>query len=371
MNRETANQLLEEIADELNIPDGTLEKAVNSYTALGEYINNNSNYSVDIYPQGSIRLGTAIKPINEDDDYDIDLVALVHHQFRDAKNLKFEIGNVLKNSDRYSKMLEDEGRRCWTIKYAEDAHFHMDVLPSQDDIAKDDDTIMITDKIGVLYSFRSSNPKGYAKWFYEKAKFSSEHFYNSIEPIKTNSKRSTLQKTVQLLKRHRDIAYSNKSEEESENKPISIIITTVATRLYSGKENVLELMEKFATSWKTCFEEDYSGNLILRNPVDNNENFADKWIEKPSKKLAFVEWANSLKTDLSETIFPVYTDRVKEASHLKTIFGTKVVESVYSRNAEKIVDPYISKSQDSIGITKEKTDTPVKKHTFYGNDKNS
>ena len=78
MNRMRINQALNDISDELNVPDSVLRKAITSYEGLGEYINNNTEYDVKIFPQGSIRLGTMIRPINDEDDYDIDLVCFVN-----------------------------------------------------------------------------------------------------------------------------------------------------------------------------------------------------------------------------------------------------------------------------------------------------
>lgn len=368
MDRKHVDELLNEIAEELSIPDSTFDNAVTSYSALGDYIDNHSDFSVEIYPQGSIRLGTLIKPINDDDDYDIDLVCLVGNTFYDAKDLKNAIGDILKSSDRYAKMLDEEGRRCWTLKYADDAHFHMDILPSQNDESKSDDSISITDRVDGMYSFKSSNPKGYAKWFDGIVGINSNFQENKVEPIKRGGKKSVLQKTIQLLKRHRDIMYSTMSEIDNADKPISIIITTIAARLFTGEESVLELLEKFADSWETCFEKDGNGNDFLSNPVDSNENFADKWIEEPNKKAAFVSWAKKLKEDLNEGNFPSFTDKVKEADSMKRIFGASLVENVYAQKISKINSPYIARSGNTVGITNEKTDISVKKHTFYGDD---
>lgn len=367
MNRDHVNELLNDIAEELNIPDSIFEQAVNSYSALGEYINNHSEYRVDVFPQGSIRLGTIIKPIGENDDYDVDLVCLLKDPFTDPKDLKNYVGDILKKSDRYSKMLEEEGRRCWTLKYADDAHFHMDVLPSQKDKSVVDNSISITDKKDGVYSFKSSNPKDYAHWFETAVRREFNYKEFKIEPIK-KKKTGTLQKTIQLLKRHRDILYTNIPEKDQEYKPISIIITTIAAKLYTGKESLLEMMEKFANSWETCFRKDAFGDLILPNPVDLNENFSDKWIETPAKKDAFISWVERLQDDLEGKHYLGDTDVVSEAAHLKEMFGTSIVESMYSRRTNKLNSAYVSKANNTVGITGAKTPIPVKKHTFFGND---
>lgn len=68
------NVLFLRIAEELDIPDHLFEKAEISYQALGEYINNHCDCSVAVYTQGSFRLGTVIRPLSDEDEYDLDLV---------------------------------------------------------------------------------------------------------------------------------------------------------------------------------------------------------------------------------------------------------------------------------------------------------
>ena len=130
MNLDEINKMYEEIADELNIPDAVLENAERSYKALGEYIQNHlDGVEVVFFPQGSMNLGTIIKPISDDDDYDLDAVCKLKYKYNNPSELKNPIGDILKDSKRYKEMLQEEGKRCWTLKYYEGSHFHMDILP--------------------------------------------------------------------------------------------------------------------------------------------------------------------------------------------------------------------------------------------------
>lgn len=170
-----------------------------------------------------MNLGTLIKPISEEDDYDLDAVCKVYHNFDNPEDLKDLIGNVLKNSDRYKKMLQPEGKRCWTLKYSEDSHFHMDILPSSpnNDL---DRSIKITHKENDSYEYKISNPEGYAEWFDKLQENERKRIYvtrnqaysNKVEDLRKFNIRTTLQKTIQILKRHRDIKYMNVTEEESQ-----------------------------------------------------------------------------------------------------------------------------------------------------------
>ena len=157
---------------------------------------------------------------------------------------------------------EEEGRRCWTLLYRDNSDnpkekYHMDILPSVADkdyankLTKlyaesfseksiDQISIRITDNKSEDYktskdikNWLKSNPDGYALWFANRCK-SDESIKMRTEDVvpigKYNKEKTTLQRIVQILKRHRDIMFS----EDTDNKPISIIITTLAAKAYHG-----------------------------------------------------------------------------------------------------------------------------------------
>ena len=72
INRET---LYEKIAEGINISEEMFDYADAEYKRIGKWIEENAKeYDIDIYPQGSFALGTAIKPFGREDEYDVDLV---------------------------------------------------------------------------------------------------------------------------------------------------------------------------------------------------------------------------------------------------------------------------------------------------------
>src|SRR5439155_4403350 len=72
-------------AESLDIPDHLYENAVVEYEDVGNWLADETSalasYVPEIYPQGSFRLGTVVRPIVHEDEYDIDLVC----QLRIAK----------------------------------------------------------------------------------------------------------------------------------------------------------------------------------------------------------------------------------------------------------------------------------------------
>ena len=187
------SDILEELGKTLDISKDEHEKAVKSYEFVGNWLSATDSplekYKPEILPQGSFMLGTMIRPVNEEDELDIDLVCRLEGkqpqwtQF----DLKKIVGDRLKAHGTIKELLEiPDGRRCWTLDYKRD--FHMDILPSivssgyslilekafsetdlQDFRSLE---IRITDKYLPNYNIQTSpewwlksNPCGYGIWF--------------------------------------------------------------------------------------------------------------------------------------------------------------------------------------------------------------
>lgn len=191
------DDILEEIAAALDIPPSLFEEAEERYKSLAEWLDRDASalakYKPAISPQGSFLLGTVTRPLNRADEYDVDLVCLLHGSKTEftQKTLKAAVGReiALYVKDRNMKEAAEEGRRCWTLHYADRTRFHMDVLPALPDaqryrqllenrgfgtLARDgassDHGIAITDWTTPNYravtdDWPQSNPSGYAVWF--------------------------------------------------------------------------------------------------------------------------------------------------------------------------------------------------------------
>jgi hypothetical protein len=79
-NQKKMNSLLEEIIGKLDILPSKYQQAVEHYESVGKWLDEDNfklqPYNSTIFPQGSFRLGTVIRPWRDgkDADYDIDLV---------------------------------------------------------------------------------------------------------------------------------------------------------------------------------------------------------------------------------------------------------------------------------------------------------
>lgn len=117
--------VLERLAQALDIPDTLLDEAERSYKALGEWLgrprSSLADYEPDISPQGSFLLGTTIRPVSEADEYDLDLVCLLHSltDRHSQKELKEMVGREVADYAAAHGMQKPEpGRRCWRLDYA-------------------------------------------------------------------------------------------------------------------------------------------------------------------------------------------------------------------------------------------------------------
>lgn len=375
-NKQNIDRMYRKIAAEIEISEAQADKAKESYEAVGKFLNNNiKQYDVKIFPQGSFRLGTVIKPISDKDEYDIDLVATIDNKFTSAKELKNIVGDVLKGSDRYSEKIE-EGKRCWTIEYAESANYHMDILPTMrsDTYFRNKELIMThKEDENSNYEFRQTNPEAYYDWFVkrmeeEKKKLTEEYaIRNKMEIVEVPEYKikTTLQIAIELLKRYRDIKF----KETPDIKPISIILTTLMARIYTGKENVYELIEKFSKEYIIYLEKDENGNVLIKNPVNENENFADKWPNNPERKEAFFRFMNELKEDLVNNKILLEGNMREQADCYKKLFGDNMVNRVYENMANNTREEREKSNiylKDNGNLTTEKTNINVRNHNFYG-----
>ena len=375
-NKQNVDKMLRKIATEIEISPTEHGRAVKSYKAVGTFLDNNiPQYDIKVIPQGSFRLGTVIKPISDKDEYDIDLVAIIDNKFTNARELKNIVGDSLKASDRYSEKLE-EGKRCWTIEYAESSNYHMDILPTMKS-----DTYFITKELTMThkedenseYKFKQTNPEAYYDWFIkrmeeEKKKLTEEYaIRNKLEIVDVPEYeiKTTLQIAIEILKRYRDIKF----QEKLDIKPISIILTTLMAKIYTGKENVYELIEKFSDEYILYLEKDREGNILIKNPINENENFADKWSKYPERKEAFFKFMTELKNDLITNRILLEGNMKEQAISYKKLFGENMVNRVYENIAN---ETRIERENSNVylkengNITTQKTNINVRNHNFYG-----
>lgn len=306
--RQKLASILQTSADKLDIPDHVYEDATLKYEDVGEHLAADDSdlraYKPQIYVQGSFRLGTVVQPYGRGDEYDIDLVCQLEMRKESVtqKDLKAKVGDRLKKREDLAKILEPS-RRCWILDYPAEAGmpgFHMDVLPSIPNEERKPTGILLTDT--ELTKWQKSNPVAYAEWFKKRMEVIfrvkkaalAETMLASIEEVPDWRVKTPLQRCVQILKRHRDIHF----EKKPDVKPVSIILTTLAAHAYQNEEDIFDALTGIAKRMPN-FIENRNGRWWVQNPVDDGENFADKWNDYPERRTAFTAWLQKVSIDFA------------------------------------------------------------------------
>ena len=391
------SRILEYLAESLDISESHFKEAEARYQAVGKWLERDDSivekYNPVIYTQGSFRLGTVIKPITDEEKYDIDLVCELNLTKKQVsqKQLKDLVGVEIKSYARANNMKNpaEEARRCWTLNYADGTQFNMDILPCIPDSEAfklmlksrgvprsiTDHAIVITDNTLTNYTYidedwLKSNPKGYAEWFNERMKIQfevrrmilAESISAKAEDVPDYKVKTTLQRAVQILKRHRDIMFAH----HPDGKPISMIITTLAAHAYNNEADLYDALYSIIKGMPEYILTK-NGAPWIPNPVNPDENFADKWKENPKKELNFRKWLVQVEKDLVSALNKIGINMV--ADRLKPAFGDRAVNEAMKRmgkNLRSKRETGLLRMSAGTGMLGNKGTTSVRDHTFYG-----
>jgi hypothetical protein len=132
------NARLSALIDLLDIPEDHYEKAVGRYESLSEWFKREASsiakYNPLVYPQGSFRYGTVIRPLTPNEEYDLDVVChllLITKTDLTQQQLKALVGAEVKAyaAAMGIKAPVVERKRAWRLDYADGVSFHIDIIP--------------------------------------------------------------------------------------------------------------------------------------------------------------------------------------------------------------------------------------------------
>lgn len=364
------------LSSELDVPTGMNHQLTAAYDELTGFVCKDATQTgAEIYSQGSRRIGTMVRPVKEDDDYDVDLVFRrdVRPASTTKEQLKQWVGQQLRafvaakrrSTPKQAPKLS-ESARCWTLTYP--GGFHLDVLPAiPNDAQSPRDSILITDR--ELHQWQVSNPREYAGWFLSRSERSFREDRTrlaksrgvKVEAIPDHEVRTPLHRAVQLLKRHRDLRF----EGDSDDKPASILITTLAGIAYAHGDSLYEAVGHVFSNLLNGIEVRDDGRWVA-NPVDAGENFADRWLEHPKRAEVFIQWAQTAKTDFARI------DTSQGIPELTKSLGSAFGESAANRATLRLGAAARSQRErgelsvsggGTLGATGYQR---VRDHTFYG-----
>ncbi|PEU03534.1 nucleotidyltransferase [Bacillus cereus] len=373
MQKTITKNILLEMIEQLDLPASIDRKVRDRYISLSNWFarENSSlkDINIDIFSQGSFALGTTIKPLKEDEEYDLDMGCKLNiegykgsHTQEELKQLIGRELELYRNRVGIEKPL-DEKRRCWRLEYKDEVGFHLDIVPCiplenerkeiyesrlfeaygyeqtfNQDVAHF--AVNITDNENEDYStitdeWNISNPQGYVRWFQNRMQKNEQGIFEakaSIEPVPKYEQKTILQCCIQLLKRHRD----NMFEENKDSKPISIIITTLAARAYDGEQNLKEAIINILNKMPQYI---HSQKPRVPNPVKPEEDFTDRWDNPEFNHLnleanfkiwlhqAYLDFKKLLEIEKSEEIHSILNENFAlnvNSERLEKEFGYKV-----------------------------------------------
>lgn len=348
MNQSDADNRLAALLQDVDLPERAYELAERRYEDLAEWIGRPESelaaHDSHIFVQGSFAFGTAIRPIHEGEEYDLDFSCKlrrgVSRQSHTQEELKALLGRELE-SYRVARQIQTplkEKNRCWRLGYRDDLSFHMDVVPG---IRADDDrrralqermelsglesavaqeaarrAIWITDLSHPNYrnlssDWPSSNPGGYQLWFRSRMRSLEKRLLAEaqVDPVPVYRSKTPLQQVIQLLKRHRDVTFKDLPDA----KPASIILTTIAGSECRSGETLSQTMQRALDA--LTFVQSTDADQIL-NPVNPHENFADRW-KRPDcahlqLKRNFHDWIRQANRDFAEVMQAAPSQRIVE-----------------------------------------------------------
>lgn len=279
-------ELLARIAQELQLDKTRLERMESAYNAVAKLLKEDEFFFddliIEVYAQGSKRIGTTVRPINEE-DFDLDVVLHIYDPYYNhtPEQIYNALVKVLEKHAYYKSIMEKKNR-CVRLNYKND--FHMDILPACMPNYFDKEMIKIPEK--ALRNWSSGNPKGFSGWFLGIANSVKEPMLRKYADVLLKAQIETeelpkelylktpLQRAVQLLKRYRDIYFQNRDYRVS-----SIVITTLTAQFYQGESSIFDAIDNIVSRIKSNYSDavNRGHKFKVLNPVNPEEDFTDSW----------------------------------------------------------------------------------------------
>ena len=239
------------LRDEVNLNQRRLDRLETSVGAVSGYLRDQLHGYQKMEKQGSYALGTLIKPVDDNDEYDADIQIVMNpNRSWKPKDYANEVYKTLKNNQIYADKLRPK-TRCTTVDYAGD--FHLDVVPR----------VTIQGKHCVCNSvdnrFEETDGTGYRDWFNEKNRVTG----------------GNLKRVVRLLKYMRD--------HKNNYTAKSILLTTLAGNTIKSSDEGTEAVSTVADTLVTVLArmDEYLQQHLrmpeIRNPVLLGETFNRHW----------------------------------------------------------------------------------------------
>ena len=239
------------LRDEVNLNQSRLDVLHERVRAVNSYLKDNLTGYQKMERQGSFALGTLIKPVDDDDEYDADIQIVMNPNPKwEPKDYVNEIRRTLQSNKNYADKLRLK-TRCVTVDYAGD--FHLDVVPRVTKDAKHHVCNRIDNTL------EETDGTGYRDWFNEQNRITG----------------GNLKRVVRLLKYLRD--------HKNNYRAKSILLTTLAGNTIRPSDEGTEAVGTVSDTLVTVltrmdvYLQQHPNMPEIKNPVLPTENFNRHW----------------------------------------------------------------------------------------------
>ena len=236
--------------DVVNLNPARYERLKRSDKAVTEHLQANLGGFISTERQGSYALGTTIRPVKDNDGYDVDrLVNMVYDDSRTPEQYIDEVYRCLKMNGNYADKVH-RNTRCVTVKYA--GEFSIDIVPS---VTVGDQHYICNRKTN---QYEPTDGSGFRDWFNDK---------NRI----TNGNLKLVTRLLKYLRDHKDTFTA----------PSILLTTLIGNMVYDWEDdaNFKTLPEALLTviSRMNEFLQSYQFMPDITNPALPSESFTRHW----------------------------------------------------------------------------------------------
>jgi cyclic GMP-AMP synthase DncV-like protein len=354
-------ELLLKVIDRVSLTEAQYEDILQRYETVAKIFGTSTDPLFKdsvFFPQGSILNRTVIR--TPWGTVDVDAIIWLRNAYGQPAMTVYQA--VHDELEARARVEAESLNRCIRLKYGdENPAFHMDITAARNApgaIGIDGHgQLQVPDRRAADY--KPSNPRDYAEWLETVSKMvvtvalSRELLAKAegVEPLPSHEDLTgfdPLRAAIKLMKLVRDVCFKDQMNEP--NKPISVILTTLAAKAYikvvqesAGKPtSPLEALVRIVELMPQFFDSDgrNGGHWVLKNPADktgNPENFAEKWNLNPALPAAFFNWHQQMQCAVKLGFYDFPEDEQFEEA-LATVFGagTKTLARDYLAESDRL-----------------------------------
>lgn len=279
------------LCEQVNLNQTRIDLLNQSVDAIKQFLSNNLDGYISTEPQGSYALGTIIKPVDSNKEYDADILITVEYdETKTPKDYIKDLYQCLKSSSRYAEKTHRR-TRCVSLEYVGD--FHLDIVPCV--VGKNNQIFICNYKDD---RFEETDGTGYRDWFNERNRITD----------------GNLKKVTRLLKYLRDHKKNFTAK--------SILLTTLIGETVVSDDENFEDLPSALKAVSNRIDDLLQANPRMpeiNNPVLPQESFNRHWDQKKYRNF--------------RRLFNIYNDKINEAYDSKdhnesvekwrTLFGDK------------------------------------------------